>query len=208
MGHLARLACRSTSCGVIIECAVIGRPCSRANANSAFHTSCENSTPRAAIPRSIRPGSENCSSRKRRMSSSRLSRSRRRMSAETAVRRRSVREAAAHAGLAQRLQGRPSVLWGLDVVLPGVDRGDPAVDSLGHPEANARVVVLRRERRAIGEHVRDEVRGQVAIAGASAQDRAPAMPVRCRRDPASRSCRPRRSPSTIAHQRRPISEMC
>jgi hypothetical protein len=54
----------------------------------------------------------------------------------------------------------------------------PLSTALGHPETDARVVVLGCERRSVGEHIGREVRAEVAVARASAKDRPPAMPVR------------------------------
>jgi hypothetical protein len=94
------------------------------------------------------------------------------------------------------------VLWRLDVVLPGVDGRDAAVDRLGHPETDARVVVVGREPCSVGEYVRGEVRAQVAVAGTAAQDRAPAMPMRI--DQPGHRDHPGRVDelSTVARQRR------
>jgi hypothetical protein len=90
---------------------------------------------------------------------------------------RAVREAPAHARLGHRLQGGVGVRGCLEVVLPGVHRGDAGVDGLGESEADRGVGVVGREVRAVGEDDIVKVGREVAVARAAAQHRRPHMAV-------------------------------
>ena len=93
------------------------------------------------------------------------------------VTREAVGETAAQARLTQGGDRRLGVLPRLQVMLPGVERGDTGVDGLGEAKTGRGVGIVRGVIGAVGEDDVVEVRAEVAVAGTAAEHRPPHVPV-------------------------------